>query len=467
LKKDASMPSLDYLLDKSDDKTITLVPVPTEEFEKWLKKQDKETKSWIEANEFKATGGTTLALPGKKGTIEDVLVGISIHNPMWDYAALPTKLPNATYKIKGRLGREEATSACLGWALGCYSFDWYKESTKDFARLIKPKFADELSVTALAEGIELTRDLINIPAADMGPAELAQAAQDLADEFQADCHVIIDQDLIEQNFPAVYAVGKGAESTRRPRLIDLKWGTLDGPQITLVGKGVCFDTGGLDIKPAQFMKLMKKDMGGAAHVLGLAKAIMRAELPVNLRVIIPAVENAVSDKAMRPLDVVDSRKGLTIEIGHTDAEGRVVLADGLALACEDKPDMVLDFATLTGAARVALGTELPALFSNNDELANDLLNAGQEEDDNMWRLPLWAPYRKMIDGKTADLSNESSAPYGGAITAALFLQEFVEKDIAWAHLDVMGWNTATKAGRPEGGEAMGLRAAFAMIKNRT
>jgi leucyl aminopeptidase len=460
------MPALDYLLDKSDDKAITLVPVSTENFDKWLKKQDKDTKGWIEANEFTGAGGSTLALPGKKGRIDEILVGISDQNTMWDYASLPAKLPTATYTIKGRLGRETATSACLGWAFGCYSFDWYKEITKDFSRLIKPKFADETTVTALAEGVELTRDLINIPAADMGPAELAQAALDLADDFHADCTIIEDQDLLDQNFPAIYAVGKGAENTRRPRLIDLKWGTTDHPRITLVGKGVCFDTGGLDIKPAQFMKLMKKDMGGAAHVLGLAKAIMRAELPVNLRVIIPAVENAVSDKAMRPMDVVESRKGITIEIGHTDAEGRVVLADGLALACEDKPDMVLDFATLTGAARVALGTDLPALFSNNDELAQDLLSAGQDENDNMWRLPLWAPYRKLIDGKTADISNESSAPYGGAITAALFLQEFVEKDIAWAHMDVMGWNTTTRAGRPEGGEAMGLRAAFTMIKNR-
>ena len=214
------------------------------------------------------------------------------------------------------------------------------------------------------------------------------------------------------------------------------------------------------------MKIMKKDMGGAAHVLGLAKAIMIAKLPVRLRVIIPAVENAVSDKAMRPLDVVDSRKGKTIEIGHTDAEGRVVLADALTLASEDKPDMILDYATLTGAARVALGTELPALFSNSDDLAQAILENGAKVDDHLWRMPLWKPYRKMIDGKTGDISNEASAPYGGAITAGLFLEEFVDKSIAWAHMDVMGWNLSSRAGRPEGGEAMGLRAVFAMIKNR-
>jgi len=460
------MAATDYLVKKIDTDTISLIPLNTAGFDKWLKKQSKDLQTWISAHDFKASAGSTLVVPGKKGAIDSVLVGISDESAMWDYAGLPASLPKGTYKIKGRLKAEDADAACLGWALGTYSFDWYKESTKDFASLVIPKSADITRLEALAGGIELTRDLINIPAADMGPNELAQAARDLAADFKAECCVIQDDLLIEHNFPAIYAVGKGAADDRRPCLIDMVWGDDKNPKVTLVGKGVCFDTGGLDIKPAQFMKLMKKDMGGAAHVLGLAKAIMCAKLPVNLRVIIPAVENAVSDKAMRPLDVVDSRKGKTIEIGHTDAEGRVVLADGLALAAEDKPDMILDFATLTGAARVALGTELPALFSNDDKLANDLLAGGEKEDDHMWRLPLWKPYRKLIDAKTGDLSNEAAAPYGGAITAALFLEEFVEKSIPWAHMDVMGWNTSSKPGKPEGGEAMGLRAAFNMIKNR-
>ncbi|MDV7339485.1 leucyl aminopeptidase family protein [Terasakiella sp. A23] len=460
------MAATDYLVKKSDTAPISLIPVARDGFDKWLKKQPKDLQNWIDANDFKAAGGSTLAVAGKKGTVESILVGISDDNIMWDFAALPAKLPKATYKIKGRLKAGQADAACLGWALGTYSFDWYKESTKDFASLILPKSVDKTLLDALAGGIELTRDLINIPAADMGPMELSQAARDLAAEFDGECCVIEDEGLIEHNFPAVYAVGKGAADDRRPCLVDMVWGDDKNPKVTLVGKGVCFDTGGLDIKPAQFMKLMKKDMGGAAHVLGLAKAIMTAKLPINLRVIIPAVENAVSDKAMRPLDVVDSRKGATIEIGHTDAEGRVVLADGLALACEDKPEMILDFATLTGAARVALGTELPALFSNNDDLANGLMEAGKETDDHMWRLPLWKPYRKAIDGKTGDISNEANMPYGGAITAALFLEEFVEKNIAWAHMDVMGWNTSSRPGKPEGGEAMGLRAAFLMIKNK-
>ncbi|SCA55454.1 Leucyl aminopeptidase [Candidatus Terasakiella magnetica] len=460
------MPAFDYIVEHPKDKPITLISVACDTFDKWLEKQDKDTQNWIKSNDFKPVGGASIALPGKKGKIEQILVSISQDNMMWDFAALPAKLPKALYKIKGRHKADEANAAVLGWALGTYSFDWYKEATKEFASLVLPKTADKQTVQALAEGIELTRDLINLPAADMGPVELAQAAEDLADEHEAACELIIDDGLMDENLPAIYAVGKGAASDRRPRLIDLTWGSDKHPKITLVGKGVCFDTGGLDIKPAQFMKLMKKDMGGAAHVLGLAKAIMAAKLPVRLRVLIPAVENAVSDKAMRPLDVVDSRQGKTIEIGHTDAEGRVVLADALTLASEEKPDFIIDFATLTGAARVALGTELPALFSNNDDLANDLLMAGQSQGDNMWRLPLWKPYRKMIDGKTGDISNESAAPYGGAITAALFLEEFVLNSTPWAHLDVMGWNTSSKAGRPEGGEAMALRAAFAMIKKR-
>lgn len=460
------MSATEYLLKKSDHTPINLIPVPSDDFDIWLQQQGKDIKNWVKANDYKGSAGSILTVPGKKGQIEAVLAGISKDNRMWDYAGLPAQLPKGVYKIKGRLKTGEADDAALGWAMGTYSFDWYKQNTQDFAFLVLPKSTDWKRIEALAGGIELTRDLINIPAADMGPVELAQAALDLAKEMQATCTVINDKELLDQNFPSIYAVGKGAADDRRPCLIDLTWGKKDAPKVTLVGKGVCFDTGGLDIKPAQFMKLMKKDMGGAAHVLGLAKAIMTAELPVRLRVLIPAVENAVSDKAMRPLDVVDSRKGTTIEIGHTDAEGRVILADALTYASEEKPEIILDFATLTGAARVALGTELPALFSNNDKLADGLLEGGEVMDDPMWRLPLWKPYRKMIDSKTADISNESSAPYGGAITAALFLEEFVLDSTPWAHMDVMGWNVSPKPGRPEGGEAMGLRAAFAMIKNR-
>lgn len=459
------MPATDYLLTDSDDKPIDLIPLTTKTLDDWLGQKDKSIKSWVEANDFSAKPGSKLLVPGKKGSLAQVLVGVSEEIGLWDFAALPSSLPTGTYKIKGRLKEAEANDIALAWALGTYRFDWYKESTQEFSSLVVPKSCDLAEVEALAGGIELTRDLINIPAGDMGPKELAQAARDLADECSATFSLIEDEALVEQNFKAIHLVGKGAAQDRRPCLIDLNWGDESHRKITLVGKGVCFDTGGLDIKPAAFMKLMKKDMGGAANVLGLAKAIMKAKLPVRLRVLVPAVENAVSEGAMRPLDIVEARNGKTIEIGHTDAEGRVILSDALVLACEDKPEMVLDFATLTGAARVALGTELPALFSNNDDLANAILKSGEETSDYLWRLPLWAPYRASIDGKTADLSNESAQPYGGAITAALFLQEFIDSEINWAHIDMMGWNTASKPGRPEGGEAFGLRAIFSMLKN--
>ncbi|MFC1673805.1 M17 family metallopeptidase [Pseudomonadota bacterium] len=310
------------------------------------------------------------------------------------------------------------------------------------------------------------RDLINTPASDLGPAELAKAARDLAEASGASYNEVVGVDLIRENFPAVYAVGRGAEESRAPRLIDITWGREDAPKVTLVGKGVCFDSGGLDIKPAGAMKLMKKDMGGAAQVLGIASMVMAAGLDVRLRVIVAAVENSVSSKAMRPLDVVATRKGLSIEIGHTDAEGRVILSDALTLASEDNPDLVIDFATLTGAARVALGTELPALFSNDDDLARGILDAGKAQADPMWQLPLWQPYKKQTKGKLADLSNSTEGPYAGAITAALFLEDFVAKDVAWAHIDVMAFNTASRPGHPEGGEAMGVRAVFAMLRER-
>ena len=278
--------------------------------------------------------------------------------------------------------------------------------------------------------------------------------------------VIVGEGLLAENYPAIHAVGRAAAAHRQPRLIDLIWGEDNAPRLTLVGKGVCFDTGGLDLKPSSSMKLMKKDMGGAAHVLGLAHMVMAAKLPVRLRVLIPAVENAVSGDAMRPLDVLSTRKGVTVEVGNTDAEGRLVLADALWEASRDKPELLLDLATLTGAARTALGVELPALFANNDLLAADLIRAGEAEADPMWRLPLYKPYRRMLDSKVADLNNVSDGPYAGAITAALFLQEFVGPGIPWAHLDIMAWNPASRPGRPDGGEALGLRALFAIIAQR-
>ncbi|MBF0391146.1 MAG: leucyl aminopeptidase family protein, partial [Alphaproteobacteria bacterium] len=310
----------------------------------------------------------------------------------------------------------------------------------------------------------LVRDLINAPASHMGPEELAAAAQDLAARHAARCRVVVGEALLNENWPAVHAVGRASD--RAPRLIDLRWGDEQAPRVTLVGKGVCFDSGGLDIKPSSGMKLMKKDMGGAAHALGLAHMVMAANLPVRLRVLIPAVENAVSGRAMRPLDVIGTRKGTTVEIGNTDAEGRLILCDALAEADGEKPALLLDMATLTGAARVALGTELPALFSNDDKLAEDILRHGRRTRDPLWRLPLWAGYRRQLDSKVADLSSISDSPFAGAVTAALFLQDFVSPTTPWAHIDMMAWNGAARPGRPEGGEAMCLRALFALIAGR-
>ena len=346
------------------------------------------------------------------------------------------------------LSAGEADAAALGWALATYRFDRYRKQRQDFASLAWPAPARRAAVERAANAIFLVRDLITTPAADMGPAELAHAVAAVAQRFGARCSVTEGDDLLQRGYPAVHAVGRA--SARAPRLIDLTWGDKDAPKVTLCGKGVCFDTGGLDIKTASGMKLMKKDMGGAAILLGLSQMIMDAALPIRLRLLIPAVENSISGDAVRPLDVIRTRKGLSVEIGNTDAEGRVVLADALAEAASERPAMVIDCATLTGAARVALGTELPALFCNDDALADRLLAAGQSTGDPLWRLPLWQPYRRYVDGKTADLNNAPEHAFAGAITAALFLAEFVEPACPWAHLDIMAWNTRQPA-RPAGG----------------
>ncbi len=308
------------------------------------------------------------------------------------------------------------------------------------------------------------RDLINTPAIDMGPEHLALAAKNLCRRHNAEIAVTEGDDLLKAKFPAIHAVGKAND--RAPCLIDINWGHPDAPKVTLVGKGVCFDTGGLNIKPTSGMKFMKKDMGGAAHVLGAAHAIMSAELSLRLRVLIPAVENSIAGNAMRPGDVVHTRKGLTIEVSNTDAEGRIILSDALTEAATDKPEMIIDFATLTGAARVALGTEIPALFCNNDDLASDLLTAGNNANDPLWRMPLWEGYEKQVDGKVADVNNAPEGGYGGSITAALFLQRFIPDYVPWSHIDVMAWNLNNKPGRPEGGEAMGLRALIKYLEDR-
>jgi leucyl aminopeptidase len=385
---------------------------------------------------------------------------------VWSYAGLPEKLPaqppGGGYCLDATLPPAAAGRAVLGWVLGTYEFTKYRKPKRTFADLAWPAGVDQAAVRRAAEATFLVRDLINTPAADMGPAELAAAARRLARAHKARLSVITGDALLSKNYPAIHAVGRA--SARAPRLIDLRWGNR-GPRISLVGKGVCFDSGGLDLKSSSGMLLMKKDMGGGAHVLGLASMVMAAKLPVRLRMLVPAVENSVSGNAMRPMDVLRTRKGLTVEVGNTDAEGRLVLCDALAEADREKPDLLIDIATLTGAARVALGPDLPALFCNDDKLADRFLTHAKDEDDPLWRMPLHAPYRRMLDSKVADINNFSDGPHAGAITAALYLAEFVDPKTPWAHLDVMAWNVSAKPGRPVGGDAMGLRAAYALIEN--
>ena len=429
----------------------------------WLAGQPPETSAWVQSTGFEAKVGSVCAVPGKDGRIDRILCGRDEDTPdIWRLAALPDHLPADNYVLD--FGADPAQAA-LGWMLGAYRFDRYKTAEKAKRPILGlPDDVDRRRLAATVEAMFLARDLINTPAEDMKPSDLAAAAGAVAERYGAEFRVTAGADLLERNYPAIHAVGRAAADA--PRLIDLTWGDPGGPKVTLVGKGVCFDSGGLGIKPAAGMKLMKKDMGGAASVLGLAGMIMALNLPVRLRLLIPAVENAIAGNAYRPMDVIRTRKGLTVEIGHTDAEGRVILCDALADAASEEPDLLLDVATLTGAARVALGTELPALFCNDDGLAQDILAHGEASDDPLWRLPLWPGYRKLIEGEAGDITNAPEGPFGGAITAALFLERFVGGAARWAHIDTMGWNTTARPGRPKGGEALALRALFAAIEDR-
>jgi leucyl aminopeptidase len=356
----------------------------------------------------------------------------------------------------------------LGWLLGQHGFKAYKSKIEDDrgARVLLTKEAAGIDRTVLlAEATALVRDLVDTPAADLGPAELEAAARDLAKQYGAKIEVT-GGDALDQGYPMIAAVGQGAVRERAPRLIELRWGKEGAARLAVVGKGVCFDSGGLDIKPASGMRLMKKDMGGAAHALALAKLVMAENLPVHLHLLIPAVENAVSAAAFRPGDIISSRKGLKVEIDNTDAEGRLVLGDALAKAGEEKPELIIDFATLTGAARIALGPDLPAMFANDEELAADLGSAAKQVTDPVWRMPLWDGYDEMLKSDIADLSNAADSPMAGSVTAALFLRRFVPKETPWAHFDTFAWRPSAKPGRPKGGDALGLRAAFAMLEKR-
>jgi leucyl aminopeptidase len=426
---------------------------------------DVPARAFAASASFEPKPGQMLLLPGKEGALSGVLFGLEAADTAPDRflpGRLPTLLPAGTYRFAN--APHDARLAALAFALGAYKFTRYRKADAGRATLALPEGVDGADLSRIAEGVALARDLINTPANDMGPAELEEAAHSLAERHGATARSVVGDDLLAQNFPLIHAVGRA--SPRAPRLIDVAWGDPAAPKITLVGKGVCFDTGGLDLKPSSGMLIMKKDMGGAACVLGAAHMIMDAKLKVRLRVLIPAVENAVSGAAFRPLDVYRSRKGITVEIGNTDAEGRLVLADALALADEEAPDLVVDMATLTGAARVALGPELPPFYTHDEALAADLARHAQAEQDPLWRMPLWRPYDSMLDSKVADMNNVSSGAFAGSITAALFLNRFVEKAKAWAHVDVYGWTPAAKPARPEGGECQAARALYALLKER-
>ena len=450
------------LVDGPADEAVPITPLVQADLDAWLADHGDEA-AWVRSVGFTAEPATFCLLPGADGSLARVLVGVG-GDPRWDWAGLPRALPAGTFRIETTLRRTDAENAAFGWGMGTYRFDRYRRRPGTDACLIWPETVLRPAVERAIAATFVVRDLINTPASDMGPEELTEAVRAVGRRFAARCRVITGNELILENYPAIHAVGRA--SARPPRLVDLIWGDAGAPKVTLVGKGVCFDTGGLDLKPSAAMKLMKKDMGGAALVLGLGQMIMDAGLPVRLRLLVPAVENSVSGAAMRPLDVVRTRKGLTVEIGNTDAEGRVILADALAEAAAEDPALLIDCATLTGAARTALGTELPALFTDDDGLAEALLAGATATGDPLWRLPLWRPYRRHLDGKTADLTNAPDSPYAGAILAALFLAEFVAPVHAWAHIDTMAWNTESRPGRPEGGEAMGLRALYATIEGR-
>lgn len=462
----------DLFLDKSDGAALPITPLTESDFTRWASKQPQPLQDWFKNTGFNASQGTSAFVPGENRKLERVILGVGKKLDLYDFAALPGRLARkndekpVVLKIDALLKSEDANKAALGWALGGYQFTQYK-TQGDIpapARLVWPESSDSDAVLRAASGTWLTRDLINIPANDLGPTELGNEVRKMAEEFGAEYTEINGDALLDQNYPLIHAVGRA--SSRQPLLAELVWGKPKAPKITIIGKGIVFDTGGLDIKPGNAMLLMKKDMGGAAHALGLARMIMMADLPVRLRVLIPAAENAVGADSFRPMDIVTSRKGLTVEIGNTDAEGRLVLADALSDASDESPEMIVDYATLTGAARVALGAELPAMFCNDDKLADEISRAADKHQDPLWRMPLWQNYKKDLESPNADLNNISAGSFGGAITAALFLEHFVGEDIPWVHIDTYGWNPNASAGRPKGGEAFGVRAVFDVIASR-
>jgi leucyl aminopeptidase len=444
-------------------KAVAIIGVDGASLPQVLRKFGKPTVRWVQSSGFGAEPGKFCLLPDAQGHLQAVLAGVTRIEDVYALAALPCALPPGDYRLDDSGLALDPVRAALGWGLGAYRFSRYRKPAREPARL-RVERATARVVAPLLEAITTVRDLVNTPTQDLGPAELAAQVRQLAEKHRGRYREWVGDALLKANFPTIHAVGRA--SHRAPRLAELTWGKPAAPHLVLVGKGVCFDTGGLDLKTSDGMRWMKKDMGGAAHAIALAGLVMQAQLPVRLTLLIPAVENAVAADAYRPGEVIRTRAGITVEVDNTDAEGRLVLCDALSYAVESKPDLIIDLATLTGAARVALGPELPALFANRDDLADMLLGAGKREQDQLWRLPLWEGYSGMLDSRIADTANSGTSRLGGAITAALYLKRFVPDTVPWAHLDAYAWNDGDRPGRPQGGEAQGLRAFFAMLKER-
>lgn len=444
----------------------------TGDFKPWLKKQVKSLQMQVTQAGFKGEAKEVVNILAADGSVKSILFGLSFPVHHLDTATLQNHIQSScaksfinqhVFKISSIHEEDVSNKIAIGWGLAAYKFDHYKKREDTLPTLLWPEKSDQKVVNATVEATYTLRNLINTPAGDLGTDELADVAKAIAKKFKAKTKIIKDDDLIKKNFPMIYTVGKA--SPRRPQLVDLKWGKASHPKVTIVGKGIVYDTGGLNLKPGMYMRDMKKDMGGAAHALGVAYMIMALKLPVQLRVLLPIAENAVAGNSYRPGDILPSRKGITVEICDTDAEGRLVLADALTYACEEKPDFLVDFATLTGAARVAAGYDLPAYFSNNDEYIDDIRHLSSEQGDPCWPFPLWEGYDSNLNGDISDIRNEGTGR-AGHIEAALFLQRFIEDSVDWVHFDCFAWEQNGKAGRPKGGAETGLYAMFHFIKQK-
>lgn len=443
-------------------RSIPIISILPEQWQPWLAKQTTMMQAWLHAINFNAKPGSYIAFPDQEGKLQQILIVRNDVFDFWSFGLLPSVLAQGHYHIDGISDEKLLHRIAFAWGLGAYEFTRYKPSTRPLVQLLISK-NNSLLMAKLA-AIYRVRDLINTPADDMGPAELTECVSALGKKFNASVSQIVGNDLIAANYPAIYTVGKA--SCRQPRLIELTWGKATDPKVTLVGKGVCFDSGGLNLKSSANMLAMKKDMGGAANAIGLAEMIMSEKLPIRLRLLIPAVDNLIGSNAYKPGDIINTRHGLTIEIGNTDAEGRLILADALCEADSENPELLIDFATLTGAARGAVGTEISAFFTDQEQLAKGLIQHSQQEQDPVWRLPLYKPYQKLLDSRFANLNNCGSSPYAGAIVAALFLQNFISAKTAWLHIDFNAYNVNSRPGRPEGGEAMAILAVFSYLVAR-